>query len=140
MRAILNEKSISLKFEKMLEKAESKAMEMVLSVGATAVNLSPIDTAAFVESWSIVPKGSGAGRRKSSKTPERLAVSGKISEGEKMAIKQRHIETALKSDMDKYKEQLVSSGGAVIRNRAPHADPVERKYGILSAAVRDNFR
>jgi hypothetical protein len=136
MKVKVNSQSLSLKLDKLKEKANRKALDKVRRIGQDVVQVSPVDTGAFVESWSILPKGSGGGRSKSSKTPARRAVSGKLSEGQKQQLREKS-KVALESDLAKFGEQILNLGGAVIRNRAPHQPYVERKYNILGAYVRD---
>lgn len=119
MKLTVNSRSISAKLEALKEKAADAAGQKVLEIAQDAVQLSPVDTGAFVESWSIVPKGSGGGRMKSARTAARRAVSGKLSAGQKQAIREKH-KNVLVSDLNTHKETILSSGGAVIRNRAPH--------------------
>lgn len=116
-----NQKSISAKLQALSEAAHEAALGKVLEVGEDAVQASPVDTGAFVESWSIVPKGSGAGRSRSSKTPARRAVSGKLSSSQKQALREK-AKGQLAEDLQKYKSQILSKEGAVVRNRAPHGD------------------
>lgn len=125
-----NTQSISAKIEDMRAKAQAAALNKILSVAQDAAQVSPVDTGAFVESWSVLPKGSGAGRSKSSKTPERRAVSGKLTASQKQAIRDTH-KGVLADDLKKHRLTILKSGGAIIRNRAPHQPYVEARRQIL---------
>lgn len=119
MKLSVNEKSLSLKFEAIMDKAEDAAFDKVVAIASDAVALSPVDTGAFVESWSIVPKGSSGGRSRSANTRARRAVSGKLSAGQKQAIRTTQV-GVLTSDAHKHLDAIIKGSGAVIRNRAPH--------------------
>lgn len=124
-----NTKSISAKLQALREGAEEAALGKVLNAAQDAVQASPVDTGAFVESWSIVPKGSGAGRSKSSKTPARRAVSGKLSASQKQAIREKH-KNAIAGDLSKFREQILNLKGATITNRAPHGKHMQPRNGM----------
>ena len=132
-----NEKSISVKLQALSDAAKEAALGMVLDVAEDAAQASPVDTGAFVESWSLLPKGSGGGRSKSSKTPQRRAVSGKLSAGQKQALREKS-KRQLRQDLASKKEAIVSVGGAVIRNRAPHQPYVEARRQIIPYVVDRN--
>ena len=137
----VNTNSLSVKLKEAREEAEAAMLDKVRQVGTDAVQASPVDTGAFVESWSILPKGHGGGRSKSSKTPARRAVSGKLSAGQKQAIKQKHITQALLQDINTHGETIIARGGAVVRNRAPHGQVMKPRNGMtlgkILAIVKD---
>jgi hypothetical protein len=119
MKLKVNSQSISAKFKAIEERAEEVALDKIQKIGVDAVNLSPVDTGAFVESWTILPKGSGGGRSRSANTKARKAMSGKLSAGHKEAIRAKSRAT-LAEDVQSSREAILSGGGAVVRNRAPH--------------------
>lgn len=119
MKLKVNSQSLSAKLELINKKAEEKALGKITKVGSDAVMLSPVDTGAFVESWSILPKGSGGGRSKSANTKARKAVSGKLSAGQRQAIRSAQV-GVLAKDVSTHREAILRGSGAVIRNRAPH--------------------
>jgi len=140
MKIKVNSQSLSVKLEAMERAAKEAAKAKVLKVASDAVQASPVDTGAFVESWSIVPKGSGGGRSKSSKAP------GRTGGQNKQAVKSNHIAKELTKDLTTHGESIITSGGAVVRNRAPHGPHmVPRRgngmaLGKILATVKDKNR
>ena len=119
-----SQKSISASIKTMASKTIEKDLKNIFE---TILSLSPVQTGAFITSWSLVPKGSGAGRMKSSK--------GKpiTKDWEKFSSISRN---QLYQDLDKIDNLL---DGVVLRNRAPHAPEVERNHKIL-LSVSDRGR
>ena len=91
-----------------------------------AVSVSPVDTGAYVESFSIVPAGAGGGRMKRSDVRTASVAQG-------TAAREDFASTAksnLYSDISRLNlEQMLEDGNAriTLRNRSPHARDVE--YG-----------
>lgn len=131
MKIIVNTNSVSAKLEA-AEKALGEAMlGKVTAAARTAVQASPVDTGAFVESWSVVPSGSGGGRSRSSKAPGRYS----LPESAKQAVKDEQ-KQVVASDVRKHSKVILEKGIAVIRNRAPH-QPYIKQWGTIVSTVRD---
>mgnify|MGYP003633676232 FL=1 len=54
------------KFDMLEKKAEDAIKDKVSEIVSDAVDLSPVDTGAFVESWQINPSGQRSSRARSS--------------------------------------------------------------------------
>ena len=125
--------TISPQFQKKLDKLDElvgeKVDEKLQSLGEYAVQISPVYSGAFAESWSIRPIGSGGGRSRQSR-PERVPDA---------QAKKEEAKALIRSDVATYSEQILDQGGAVLANRAPHAKEVDAKYATI-ATVRDRFR
>ena len=94
--------------------AEKKVRGVAEAIVDYAVSISPVDTGAYVESFSVVPRGAGGGRMRSS--------NGRAKAPNPIAVQEQEA-ARLKSDLDNI--DIVESGGFVLRNRAPHANRVE---------------
>ena len=125
--------TVSPQFQKKMDKLEElvgdKVDEKLQSLGEYAVQISPVYSGAFAESWSIRPIGSGGGRSRQSR-PERVPDA---------QAKKEEAKALIRSDVATYSEQILDQGGAVLANRAPHAKEVDAKYATI-ATVRDRFR
>ena len=125
--------TISPQFQKKMDKLEElvgdRVDEKLQSLGEYAVQISPVYSGAFAESWSIRPIGSGGGRSRQSR-PERVPDA---------QAKKEEAKALIRSDVATYSEQILDQGGAVLANRAPHAKEVDAKYATI-ATVRDRFR
>ncbi len=94
--------------------AEEKLKSTAKDIVEYAVDLSPVDTGAYVESFSVVPRGSSNGRSRSSK--------GKPRNQDEIAVKQAE-KARLFSEVDTL--NIYENKGFTINNRSPHADLVE---------------
>jgi len=125
--------TISPQFQKKMDKLDEligeRVDEKLQSLGEYAVQISPVYSGAFAESWSIRPIGSGGGRSRQSR-PERVPDA---------QAKKEEAKALIRSDVVTYSEQILDQGGAVLTNRAPHAKEVDAKYATI-ATVRDRFR
>ena len=125
--------TISPQFQKKMDKLDEligeRVDEKLQSLGEYAVQISPVDSGAFAESWSIRPIGSVGGRSRHSR-PERVPDA---------QAKKEEAKALIRSDVATYSEQILDQGGAVLTNRAPHARAVDAKYATI-ATVRDKFR
>jgi hypothetical protein len=128
-KVTLNQKTLQKKFDKADELIGDRIEEKMLSLGTYAVQISPVFSGAFAESWSIRPLGSGGGRSRQSRPEKVPDVQAKKEEAKGM----------IQADVAQYKEQIVERGGAVLTNRAPHAQEVDQKYAT-AATVRNRFR
>jgi|TARA_B110000908_G_scaffold131331_1_gene154560 hypothetical protein len=125
--------TISPNFQKKMSKLEELVGEQIdekmLSLGTYAVEISPVYSGAFAESWSIRPMGSGGGRSRASRPDKVPDVQSKKEEAKGL----------IAQDVAQYSDQILKSGGAVLSNKAPHAKEVDAKYATV-ARVRDRFR
>lgn len=119
---------LQAKMKKLGELYGEKIEEKMVSLGSYAVAISPVHSGAFVESWSLRPIGSSGGRSRTSRpdpTPDKI---GKREEAKGL----------IRDDAVKYSKEIAEKGGAVLVNRAPHANEVEAKYRTR-ARIRDRF-
>jgi hypothetical protein len=103
--------------------AEVAVKERLEKIANHAVDISPVDTGAYVESFSMVKAGQGGGRSRTSK--------GKLRQQNPEAKKQVAKEQ-LASDIAKFNiaEDLATGQTKyTLRNRAPHARIVEDGEG-----------
>lgn len=121
-------KSISASIRKEIDEiAEPQVKRIIRNVAEDAIFYSPVDTGAFITSWSVVPSGSGAGRsRSSSGKPRQQSYEQKASE----ALQQVEADIAA---LD------VMNTNAVLRNRSPHAPIVEQRKQITTR-LKDRYR
>lgn len=107
-------KSISASLLSQVEEAKEQGLQRKLTdISEDAVAFSPVDTGAYVTSFSIVPAGSGAGRMRTSKNkPKRSEADAKAE-----------AKSQLQSDIARL--DLKEGTRFVLRNRAPHARSVE---------------
>jgi hypothetical protein len=107
-------------FKEQLERIAAQQVENRLEdIAQYAVNISPVDTGAYVESFSIGRAGSGGGRSRTS--------HGKPKNQNPEAKKQQAL-GQLNADIAALPiEQMLEDGNArfTLRNRAPHANTVE---------------
>ena len=137
--------TISPSFQKKMSKLEEligdNIAEKLTSLGHYAVEISPVYSGAFVQSWSLVPIGSGGGRSRASaygKTEEeasRLKNKGRAD----AETKKSEAKDLIDGDVNKIKDRILKDGGAVLTNRAPHAKIVDNKY-LTITRVKDRFR
>lgn len=103
--------------------------DKLTSLGLYAVQISPVDTGAFVESWSLRPIGSSSGRRRQRE--------GKPSKD--TTIAKEDARQNILSDAATYKDQIIKQGGAILVNRSSDAKEVDEKFMTVQR-VRDRFR
>jgi len=125
----INQASLDKKQKKLESFIEEKLEDTLVNIGTYAVQISPVYSGAFVESWSIRPIGSGSGRSRQSRS-ERVPDA---------QAKKEEAKGNIRSDAATYSEQILEQGGAELNNRAPHAKDVDAKYATI-ATVRDKFR
>lgn len=120
-------KSFYDKLEAIEEEAKREAVKMGQEIVEFAVSISKVDTGAYVESFSVVPRGAGGGRSRSSRNKPKAsnpeALKAKVIGDLKSSV----------ASMD-----LSETGGFTLRNRAPHANYVELRYLIFDQ-TRNRF-
>lgn len=125
--------TISPRFQQKMDRLEElygdKIEEKLVNLGRYAVEISPVYSGAFVESWSLRPIGFGGGRSRQSRTDPAPNPEAKKEEAKRL----------IEGDAVTYREQIIDRGGAVLTNRAPHAKEVDMKYDTVGR-VRDRFR
>ena len=121
--------SFQKKMTKLRELYGDAIEEKLTSLGLYAVEISPVDTGAFVESWSLRPIGSSSGRRR-----QREGKPSKDTETAKADARQNIL-----TDAATYKDQIIDKGGAVLVNRSSDAKTVDEKF-MTVRRVRDRFR
>lgn len=121
-------KSISASIRKEIDEiAEPQVKRIIKDVAEDALLYSPVDTGAFITSWSVVPSGSGAGRSYTSRNKPRNQ-----SYEEKAGIARNQIA----SDIEAIN---VMETNVVLRNRSPHAPIVENRKQITTR-LKDRYR
>jgi len=121
--------SFQAKMTKLQELYDDAIEEKLTSLGLYAVEISPVDTGAFVESWSIRPIGSSSGRRR-----QREGKPSKDTASAKADARQNIL-----TDAAAYKTQIIEKGGAVLVNRSSDAKEVDKRFQTVGR-VRDRFR
>jgi|TARA_R110000782_G_C14453446_1_gene372431 hypothetical protein len=128
-------KKLDLLQEKLEQGVKDKASDIV----SEAVDLSPVDTGAFVESWQINPRGERTARSRSA------VGRPKLPEGSKQT-KREEEKSRLLSRVESFDlEQLT---GFTVTNRAPHIAEMNKsdrlKTGLspseIQAVLKDRFR
>jgi len=121
--------SFQAKMTKLEQLYGDKIEDKLVSLANYAIEISPVDTGAFVESWSLVPIGSGPNRRISSENRGKKDYSLAKSDARGNVAR----------DAARLKNRIIKDGGATLRNGAPHAKDVDKKYQTVGR-VRDRFR
>ena len=129
----LQQKMAALQF-----KADELLKDKLEAIADYAVSISPVDTGAYVESFSILPAGSGGGRMKSSETSARKSRSVKNNTASRQDFVTKATENLL-ADINAL--NLETTDRVILRNRATHAQDVEEKWGyhIFARVKRVNF-
>lgn len=124
--------TINQSFYKKMDQLENQVKEKVWTKGEEVVSyaatISPVQTGAFVESFSVVPRGSGGGRSRSSHN--RPIVADKAGKKQEEAARLRAEVRAI---------DPLEESGFTLRNRAPHANAVEAKHAVF-LRTKDRFR
>jgi hypothetical protein len=130
--------SFQKKMAKLQELAGESIEEKLLSLGLYAVDISPVWSGAFVNSWSIVPIGSGAGRMRTSSFDRDGAglIHSQKSDAQTEKSKARDL---IAGDVKAASKSILEKGGAVLTNRSPHAKEVDKKH-LTITRVKDRFR
>jgi len=120
-------KSFYDKLAKLEDDVERQAKEELFSIADYAISISPVDTGAYVESFSFTV-GAGRPRGKSSKNKP------KVSREQATSIARNN----LYGDAERF--NLETSNKITLRNNAPHARAVEDKHGYgVFTKVRNKF-
>jgi hypothetical protein len=119
-------------------KAEGLLKEKLEAIADYTVSISPVDTGAYIESFSILPAGSSGGRMKNSETSARKSRSVKNNTASRQDFVTKATENLL-TDINAL--DLKTTDRVVLRNRATHAQDVEEKWGyhIFARVKRVNF-
>lgn len=122
--------SKSLKQKRLLlgQTVEEMAKDKLISIAQTAVSVSPVDTGAYVTSFSY-SVGPGRPRGKSSHNKPR---------GQNPEAKRREGLENLISDINRI-PNLLNTTAITLRNGSPHASDVEYKHGYAVFAIVRNL-
>jgi len=120
-------KSIQVTFSNIIrqvhDKSEEGVQERLNLIADTAVNMSPVDTGAYVKSFSMVRAGQGGGRSKTSRGKPRV-VDEQAAKAEARANLASDIASLpIAEDLEAGRPRYT------LRNRAPHVDYVEQGIG-----------
>jgi len=127
-------KSFDDKMLLLQQTAEERVKDELFSIADYAIAISPVDSGAWVESFSMLPVGQGGGRSKSSGARRTSVKKGTASRQQFTDIARSN----LYSDIEKF--SLETSDKVTLRNRAPHAREVEDKHGwSVFTKVRNKF-
>lgn len=124
--------TINQSFYKKMDQLENQVREKVWSKGEEVVSyaaaISPVQTGAFIESFSVVPRGAGGGRSRTSNNKPILAdkAGKKQEEAARLRAEVRAVDP-------------LEENGFTLRNRAPHANAVEAKHAVF-LRTKDRFR
>jgi hypothetical protein len=132
-------KSFFKKFDVLEQNVEEAIKGKVSVIVSDAVDLSPVDTGAFVESWQINPSGQSSSRARSS------AGRTKLPEGAKQSKREQE-KARLEGRVTSFKIEDLS--GLTLTNRAPHIKQMNEndrlRTGLspseLQAVLRDRHR
>jgi len=119
------------KIEEKSEELLKERFERLADVAILAVPDAAVDTGAYVTSFSIGTAGFGGGRSRNSHNKPR-----RQNPGEMKSTSRGQLQSDI-SAMDFTSIMVSGSVRATLRNRAPHADVVEKKYGVFAAIKRE---
>ena len=126
--------SLDNKIEQLEDLVDEKLRDRLENIADYAISISPVDTGAYVESFSMVPAGQGGGRSKMSEARIASVKKGTASRQQFTDIARSN----LYSDIERF--SLETSDKVTLRNRAPHAREVEDKHGwSVFTKVRNKF-
>lgn len=115
----VNQKSVSGKLKKIEQLAEEYVKAELRKVADSLVDVSPVDTGAYVTSHSFQPTGGRGGRSRSSANKPRQ---------QDPTVKKEEARAQLYSDIEG--AEVSSSRAGIFRNRSPHATKVESKHNV----------
>ena len=119
--------SLQKKFDQVEKLAEGAIRDKLVDIGETAVQASPVDTGAYVTSFSFAvgagrPRGKSSANKPRGQNPEAMRKEGLAN---------------LVSDINRI-PSLLDTTRITLRNAAPHAEQVEYKHGYaVFAKVRN---
>ena len=126
--------TINSSFYKKMDEIENRIENELYSKGeeivSYAVAISPIYSGAYVESFSVRPRGDSSGRSRSSDNRPQLSLAAKDAKKRDEAERLRGEVRAV---------DPLESGGFTLRNRAPHNKVVEKKHSVF-LRTKDRFR
>jgi len=126
--------TINSSFYKKMEQVENKIKESVWTKGEEVVSyaaaISPVQTGAYVESFSVRPRGDSSGRSRTSANKPIIPVGAKDAKKQDEAARLR----AEVRNIDP-----LESEGFTLRNRSPHNKIVEKKHNVF-LRTQDRFR
>ena len=126
--------TINQSFYKKMDEIRNKAKEGIWLKGEEIVSyaaaISPIQTGAYVESFSVVGRGAGGGRSRSSENRPVLPIGAKDAKKQDEAARLRAEVRAI---------DPLEEDGFTLRNRAPHNKDVEKKHNVLMR-TKDRFK
>lgn len=126
--------TITPSFYKKMDLLENRIKHSVFTKGeeivSYAVAISPIDTGAYVESFSVTTRGSRSGRSRSSS--RRRKLEGGEKEGFKMDQASR-----LRAELESI--DPLESNGFTLTNNSPHSYEVEKRHSVF-LRTKDRFR
>lgn len=127
-------KTLQQKIDKANGNIEEAIKDQLEHIANYAVAISPVDTGAYVESFSMIPAGQGGGRMKS-RSVRADSVKKGTANRETFASEAR---ANLYRDINKF--NLETSDKITLINRSTHARDVEDAYGYgVFAKVRNKF-
>ena len=118
-------KSFEAELERLGELLGDNALERVQNLANYGIQISPVDTGAWVESFSVGPRGSSGGRSKSREARKNKPRPG-AAQAKGVAM------GGISEDIAKYKDAIIESGGAVIINRSEEAQSVENDFAVFA--------
>jgi hypothetical protein len=126
--------TINRSFYKKMDDIQNRAKEGIWLKGEEVVSyaaaISPVQTGAYVESFSVVGRGEGGGRSRSSDNRPILPAGAKDAKKQDEAARLRAEVRAV----DPLEEE-----GFTLRNRAPHNTVVEDKHNVF-LRTKDRIR
>ena len=136
--------TINTSFYKKDDELENLVKERVWTKGeeivSYAVAISPIYSGAYVNSFSVVPRGGGGGRMRKSAFSQDVAENqlgrNELPEGAKDALRNTRANELRESVRS---IDPLESEGFTLRNRAPHNKEVEQKHNVF-LRTKDRFR
>lgn len=136
--------TINTSFYKKMDELENRVKHEVYSKGeeivSYAVAISPIYSGAYVNSFSVVPRGAGGGRMRQSAFSQDVADNqlgrNELPEGAKDALRNTRANELRESVRS---IDPLESGGFTLRNRSPHNKDVEQKHNVFLRTT-DRFR
>ena len=103
------------------EKVEQALKEKASEIVSDAVDLSPVDTGAFVESWQINPRGDRTRRSRSPSGRPSLSEAGKQS-------KREEERSRLMSRVESFDYEKLT--GFTVTNTAPHINSINQNNNL----------